>query len=226
MKKSLWNRITALLLACAALFAMGGCGSKADSSDTSESSAASESTGEDIQPVTESNPDDMDYKLTYDSEAVPEGLANTISLYFYAIDTQNYDLYKAQLYTDYQESMEAYLQEKYSYGMERGLEQYHETLVNYAQTDTFTITGLEMAQAKEVLQENFEEDTDFVQDYLDTYASLLGDDFVNKMKEDATAIYDIAVTMKGNDADGNEITILDNVEVLAVEIDGTFGILG
>ena len=46
------------------------------------------------------------------------------------------------------------------------------------------------------------------------------------MKEDATAIYDIAVTMKGNDADGNEITILDNVEVLAVEIDGTFGILG
>ena len=25
------------------------------------------------------------------------------------------------------------------------------------------------------------------------------------MKEDATAIYDIAVTMKGNDADGNEI---------------------
>ena len=100
MKKSLWNRITALLLACTALFAMGGCGSKADSSDTSESSAASESTGEDIQPVTESNPDDMDYKLTYDSDAVPEGLANTISLYFYAIDTQNYDLYKAQLYTD------------------------------------------------------------------------------------------------------------------------------
>ena len=32
------------------------------------------------EPVTESDPDDMNYKLTYDKDKVPDELANTIAL--------------------------------------------------------------------------------------------------------------------------------------------------
>ena len=49
---------------------------------------------------------------------------------------------------------------------------------------------------------------------------------VKDLEEQSDAIYDIAVTMKGENSDGEEITILDNLEILAAEADGSFGVLG
>ena len=45
-------------------------------------------------------------KLTYDKDKVPDELANTIALYFYAVDTQNYDLYLEQINPLYRTSLE------------------------------------------------------------------------------------------------------------------------
>lgn len=219
--KSIGNTPLVFLLAGVMLTAFVGCGKNEDSSGSSAESNAEES-----YTVTESSPENMDYKLTYDSEKVPDDLAQTIAMYFYAIDTQNYNLYLEQINPLYQESMEAFLQEEYGYGMETGLEQYHQTLVGYAGTDDFTITGMEFAQADEVLAENFEEDTDFVAEYLDAYTQVFGEEFTTQLQNEATAIYDIAVTMTGKDGDENAITIIDNLELLVVENDGTFGILG
>ncbi|MFR3812390.1 MAG: hypothetical protein ACLTXT_08130 [Ruminococcus callidus] len=228
MMKHIWKQALALLLALAMTAGAFGCGSKkdADEKSTSESAASESSAEESAQPVTESNPDNMNYKLTYDKDKVPDELANTIALYFYAVDTQNYDLYLEQINPLYRTSLESLLQEQYGYGLENSMEQLHQNLVNYAGTDNFTIQSLELAQAQEVLAEDFEEDTNFVQEYLNAYTQAFGEEFTKDLEEQSDAIYDIAVTMKGENSDGEEITILDSLEILAAEADGSFGVLG
>lgn len=227
--KHIWKQALALLLACGMLAGAAGCGEKKDkteSSNAAESSASDSTAEEETQPITESDPADMNYQLTYDKDKVPDDLANTIAMYFYAVDTQNYDLYLKQINPLYQESLESLLQSEYGHGMENSMEQLHQSLVDYAGTDDFTIESMEFAQAEEVLAEDYEEDTDFVQEYLDAYTQAFGEDFTTKLKEQSDAIYDIAVTMKGKNSDGEEITILDGLEILAVDMDGSFGVLG
>lgn len=222
--KSIWNTSLTLLLAGMMLTSFAGCEKNDDTSNASGTSA--ENSTEDSYTVTESSPEDMNYNLTYESEKIPDDMAKTIAMYFYAIDTQNYNLYLEQIDPLYQESMEAFLQEEYGYGMETGLEQYHQTLVSYAGTDDFTITDMEFAQADEVLAENFEEDTDFVAEYLNAYSQAFGEEFTTQLQKEAAAIYDIAVTMTGKDGDGNDITILSDLELLVVERDDGYRILG
>ena len=204
------------------------CGSKKDAEEksTSESTASESSAEESAQPVTESDPADMDYQLTYDKDKVPDDLAQTIAMYFYAVDTQNYDLYVKQINPLYQTSLESLMQEKYGYGMENSMEQLHQNLVNYAGSDDFTIESMELAQAQEVLAEDYDADTNFVQEYLNAYTQAFGEDFTKQLEEQSDAIYDIAVTMKGKNSDGEEITILDGLEILVAETDGSFGVLG
>lgn len=217
------NAVLSLLLAAGLLTGLAGCSKTEDSSSTaSEESAQEESSA----IVTDSNPADMNYQLTYDSEKIPDGLAETIAMYFYAIDTQNYSLYLEQINPVYQEYMENMLQEQYGYGLETSMEQYHQTLTNYAGTEDYTITGIELGQAEEVLAEDFEENTDFVAEYLDLYSGVFGDGFEEDFKEKTDAIYDVAVTMTGTDGDGNTLTIFDGLEILAAETDGTYGVLG
>ena len=190
--KHIWKQALALLLACGMAAGAAGCGEKKDKAESSAAESSTADSADSIEPVTESDPDNMNYKLTYDKDKVPDELANTIALYFYAVDTQNYDLYLEQINPLYRTSLESLLQEQYGYGLENSMEQLHQNLVNYAGTDNFTIQSLELAQAQEVLD----------------------------------AIYDIAVTMKGENSDGEEITILDSLEILAAEADGSFGVLG
>ena len=206
--KHIWKSALALLLALAMTAGAFGCGSKkdADEKSTSESAASESSAEESAQPVTESDPADMDYQLTYDKDKVPDDLAQTIAMYFYAVDTQNYDLYVKQINPLYQTSLES--------------------LVNYAGSDDFTIESMELAQAQEVLAEDYDADTNFVQEYLNAYTQAFGEDFTKQLEEQSDAIYDIAVTMKGKNSDGEEITILDGLEILVAETDGSFGVLG
>ncbi len=218
--KAIWKTTLALFLGSLLAFSTVGCGK------STESSSDAETTDTEVQEVTESDPEAMDYTLDYDSESVPDDLAKTIALYFYAIDTQNYDLYLEQINSLYQTNMETWLQENYGYGMETGFEQYHQTLVDYAGTEEYTITGMSFAMAEEALADDFDEGTDFTGEYLDTYSEVFGEDFTTQLEEESTGIYDVAVTMTGVDGDGNDITILSGLELLVAETDGSFGILG
>ena len=221
--KHIWKSALALAMTAGAF----GCGSKKDAEEksTSESAASESSAEESAQPVTESDPADMDYQLTYDKDKVPDDLAQTIAMYFYAVDTQNYDLYVKQINPLYQTSLESLMQEKYGYGMENSMEQLRQNLVNYAGSDDFTIESMELAQAQEVLAEDYDADTNFVQEYLNAYTQAFGEDFTKQLEEQSDAIYDIAVTMKGKNSDGEEITILDGLEILVAETDGSFGVI-
>lgn len=229
--KTIWNASLAVLLAGCMLVSATGCGKKNDSSSSSDASSsvaensAEASQEENSQPVTESNLEDMSYQLVYDNSTVPDDMAGTIASYFFAIETQNYELYLEQLNPLYQTSMESMLQEDYGYGLETSLEQFHQTLMDYAETDSFHITALNMAQANEVLADNYDSNTDFVSEYMDAYTQVFGEDFTTQLQSEATAIHDIAVTISG-ESDSGEAFSIDDMEMLVVEIDGKFGILG
>ena len=137
MMKHIWKQALALLLACGMAAGAAGCGEKKDKAESSAAESSTADSADSIEPVTESDPDNMNYKLTYDKDKVPDELANTIALYFYAVDTQNYDLYLEQINPLYRTSLESLLQEQYGYGLENSMEQLHQNLVNYAGTDNW-----------------------------------------------------------------------------------------
>ena len=113
MMKHIWKQALALLLACGMAAGAAGCGEKKDKAESSAAESSTADSADSIEPVTESDPDNMNYKLTYDKDKVPDELANTIALYFYAVDTQNYDLYLEQINPLYRTSLERLLQEQY-----------------------------------------------------------------------------------------------------------------
>ena len=188
MMKHIWKQALALLLACGMTAGAAGCGEKKDKAESSAAESSTADSADSIEPVTESDPDNMNYKLTYDKDKVPDELANTIALYFYAVDIQNYDLYLEQINPLYRTSLESLLQEQYGYGLENSMEQLHQNLVNYAGTDNFTIQSLELAQAQEVMAEEFEEDTNFVQVYLNAYTQAFGEEFTKDLEEQSDAM--------------------------------------
>lgn len=245
----------ALLLAAILAASLVGCGGESDSSnsessaaessestsgsdsdsessdDTDESSDSDDSDGSsddsvDAEAPTESDPEDMAYQLEYDSDSIPEELANTLAAYFYAVETQNYDLYVSKLDPDYLTATEEMLEENYSSNMESSMEMYHQSLIESAGTEDFTITSIEMSLAQESLAENYDSGTDFVEEYLSTFAEVLGEDFTTQLEEDADAFYDVALTITGTSSDGEEVPVMSNLEVLVVEKDGSYGVLG
>lgn len=215
----------ACLLGLGLVAAMTGCEADDDTSSTSSSTAeTSQATATGLTRVTSSQ---VPFTLSYDADTLPEGLAEVAGLYFHAIDIQDFDLYSAQINATYWDAMEAYLQETYGYGIDNDFAGYREALVSYAGTEDYTITAMELTLAEEALAEQYESGTDFVGNYLEAYGAVLGDDFVTTLQDESNAIYDVALTILGEDADGGAITILDRMELLVVEAsDGTFGILG
>ena len=163
----------------------------------------------------------MTYDLEYESDDVPEACADAIATYFYAIETQNFQMYRSSLYTPYADQIDAWLQENYGYGLETALESFHQMLTDNAGTEQYHITAIEMTPA----QPASEEDSNFLDDYLTTYNSILGDTFSKEVSEDADQVWDIAVTLKA-DCDGTEKELITGNEVLMVEKDGVYTILG
>ncbi len=224
--KSIWKVLATALLASCMLASFSGCSDADEDSEASSSTTEAEETTEDETEDPDNITVDSVYELTYNPDKIPDDMAETIAEYFHAIYEQDYDAYQAQINPIYFEAMDAVLQEDYGYGMETEFEQYYEALVEYAGSEDFEITSISMGLAEEVLADEYDEDEDFVGEYLDTYGEFLGEDFVAELEDSATKIYDVAMVMTGVNGDGEEITIMENLEILIVETDGTYGILG
>ncbi len=226
MKLHIFGRTTAVaiaLVAAAATFTACGDDTEESSSGVADADLTEEvEVPEDFTTVTSAG---TGYTISY-SEDVPADLAETIACYFDAIYRGDFDDYLTYVNPTYQDAMEAALQENYGYGLDEDFESFQEALVSYAGTDDYTITEIVMELAETALADEYEEDTDFVDDYLSAYTSFLGDEFLDAIGENTTALYDICFTMYGVDGDGNAITIMDQLEILMAEEDGKFGAFG
>ena len=245
MLQQIRTKFPAVFLAVCMALSLSACGNtedKASSSEASSKSAQSDSSESDAvpvatdtnadnsddtaEPVTESDPADMNYQLDYDSSVIPDAMAKTIATYFYAIETQNYDLYTANLDSDYQTATEKMLQEQHGYGMETSMEMYHQSLISAAGTDDCSITAIEMSMADEALAANYDADTDFVEEYLSAFTQVLGEDFTTQLKQDTDALYDVVLNITGENSSGEAISIMSNLEILVTERGDVYGIMG
>ena len=245
MLQQIRTKFPAVFLAVCMALSLSACGNtedKASSSEASSKSAQSDSSESDAvpvatdtnadnsdntaEPVTESDPADMNYQLDYDSNVIPDAMAKTIATYFYAIETQNYDLYTANLDSDYQTATEKMLQEQYGYGMETSMEMYHQSLISAAGTDDCSITAIEMSMADEALAANDDADTDFVEEYLSAITQVLGEDFTAQLKQDTDALYDVVLNITGKNSSGEAISIMSDLEILVTKRGDVYGIMG
>lgn len=245
MLQQIRTKFPAVFLAVCMALSLSACGNtedKASSSEASSKSAQSDSSESDAvpvatdtnadnsddtaEPVTESDPADMNYQLDYDSNVIPDAMAKTIATYFYAIETQNYDLYTANLDSDYQTATEKMLQEQYGYGMETSMEMYHQSLISAAGTDDCSITAIEMSMADEALAANYDADTDFVEEYLSAFTQVLGEDFTAQLKQDTDALYDVVLNITGKNSSGEAISIMSDLEILVTERGDVYGVMG
>lgn len=245
MLQQIRTKFPAVFLAVCMALSLSACGNtedKASSSEASSKSAQSDSSESDVvpvatdtnadnsddtaEPVTESDPADMNYQLDYDSNVIPDAMAKTIATYFYAIETQNYDLYTANLDSDYQTATEKMLQEQYGYGMETSMEMYHQSLISAAGTDDCSITAIEMSMADEALAANYDADTDFVEEYLSAFTQVLGEDFTAQLKQDTDALYDVVLNITGKNSSGEAISIMSDLEILVTERGDVYGVMG
>lgn len=251
MKRS-WEAILCGVFAVAMIGSLTACGgTEEDSSQSSEAetTAADEnSTAETDAAVTDadasaadstdadsSSQADVVYG-TYEVEAeegVEQACADVIKAYFTAIEEQDFEAYKATLYDYYYNVYNSWLQDNYDYGMETTMEQMHQTLLDNAGGDNLVITGVSVRPSTTEGVEattNSEGETEATEDlptqYLHIYEELLGEGFTDEVKKDVDNALVVAFTMKGTVDGGEEKTVMEGYDLMMVEKDGAYYILG
>lgn len=227
--------------------AAGESSTDADSS----SDESSESSSDDSSTADESSVVYGNYEIEAE-DGVDSACADVIKAYFTAIEEQDFDAYKATLYDYYYNVYNDWLQDNQGYGMETTMEQMHQSLLDSAGGDHLVVTGItvklataegnadeaeEIASEEAAAEETTSSDStaeattegeteDLPTQYLSIYEQILGEGFADEVKKDVDKAFVIAFTMKGTVDGGEEKTIMDGYDLMMVEKDGAYYILG
>lgn len=228
--------------------------SAADESSTdadSSSDESSESSSDDSSTADESSVVYGNYEIEAE-DGVDSACADVIKAYFTAIEEQDFDAYKATLYDYYYNVYNDWLQDNQGYGMETTMEQMHQSLLDSAGGDHLVVTGItvklataegnadeaeEIASEEAAAEETTSSDStaeattegeteDLPTQYLSIYEQILGEGFADEVKKDVDKAFVIAFTMKGTVDGGEEKTIMDGYDLMMVEKDGAYYVLG
>lgn len=228
--------------------------STADESSTdadSSSDESSESSSDDSSTADESSVVYGNYEIEAE-DGVDSACADVIKAYFTAIEEQDFNAYKATLYDYYYNVYNDWLQDNQGYGMETTMEQMHQSLLDSAGGDHLVVTGItvklataegnadeaeEIASEEAASEETTSSDStaeattegeteDLPTQYLGIYEQILGEGFADEVKKDVDKAFVIAFTMKGTVDGGEEKTIMDGYDLMMVEKDGAYYVLG
>lgn len=228
--------------------------STADESSTdadSSSDESSESSSDDSSTADESSVVYGNYEIEAE-DGVDSACADVIKAYFTAIEEQDFNAYKATLYDYYYNVYNDWLQDNQGYGMETTMEQMHQSLLDSAGGDHLVVTGItvklataegnadeaeEIASEEAAAEETTSSDStaeattegeteDLPTQYLSIYEQILGEGFADEVKKDVDKAFVIAFTMKGTVDGGEEKTIMDGYDLMMVEKDGAYYVLG
>ena len=220
----------------------------------SSSDESSESSSDDSSTADESSVVYGNYEIEAE-DGVDSACADVIKAYFTAIEEQDFDAYKATLYDYYYNVYNDWLQDNQGYGMETTMEQMHQSLLDSAGGDHLVVTGITVKlatiegngdEAEEIASEEAAaegttssdstdstaeattegETEDLPTQYLSIYEQILGEGFADEVKKDVDKAFVIAFTMKGTVDGGEEKTIMDGYDLMMVEKDGAYYILG
>ena len=220
----------------------------------SSSDESSESSSDDSSTADESSVVYGNYEIEAE-DGVDSACADVIKAYFTAIEEQDFNAYKATLYDYYYNVYNDWLQDNQGYGMETTMEQMHQSLLDSAGGDHLVVTGItvklataegnadeaeeiasEEAASEETTASDSTDDTaeattegeteDLPTQYLGIYEQILGEGFADEVKKDVDKAFVIAFTMKGTVDGGEEKTIMDGYDLMMVEKDGAYYVLG
>ena len=118
--------------------------------------------------------------------------------------------------------------------METTMEQMHQSLLDSAGGDHLVVTGITVklataegnADEAEEIATTEGETEDLPTQYLGIYEQILGEGFADEVKKDVDKAFVIAFTMKGTVDGGEEKTIMDGYDLMMVEKDGAYYVLG
>lgn len=200
--------------------------SEAESSEqAAESEAERTEDGESAESqapaAEESSVEYGDYEVEYE-ETISEDCAVVIKDYFTAIEDQNFNAYKETLYDYYYNVYNTWLQDNYSYGMETAMEQMHQTLLDQAGGDGLVITSISVAEP----EVESGDASSLADEYLSAYDGILGEGFAEQVKNDVDQVVVVSFTMKGTVGGGEEQVIMENYNILMVEKNGGYYVLG
>ena len=228
--------------------------SSAAETTAADSSAADESSTDADSSSDESSVVYGNYEIEAE-DGVDSACADVIKAYFTAIEEQDFNAYKATLYDYYYNVYNDWLQDNQGYGMETTMEQMHQSLLDSAGGDHLVVTGItvklataegnadeaeeiasEEAASEETTASDSTDDTaeattegeteDLPTQYLGIYEQILGEGFADEVKKDVDKAFVISFTMKGTVDGGEEKTIMDGYDLMMVEKDGAYYVLG
>ena len=228
--------------------------SSAAETTAADSSAADESSTDADSSSDESSVVYGNYEIEAE-DGVDSACADVIKAYFTAIEEQDFNAYKATLYDYYYNVYNDWLQDNQGYGMETTMEQMHQSLLDSAGGDHLVVTGItvklataegnadeaeEIASEEAASEETTSSDStdstaeattegeteDLPTQYLGIYEQILGEGFADEVKKDVDKAFVISFTMKGTVDGGEEKTIMDGYDLMMVEKDGAYYVLG
>lgn len=235
-------KMAAFIAAAVCMMNTAGCGQD----DKSGFIRTSTEIGELITPPEDSEDyslgsyyeDESGIKLYFGDEDISPDTVQAVKNYFLAFQNQDFDAYKANLYPDYAERYDSYLQENYSYDLKHSFElqcQYlRESMIseiyggydaenteNY--TGDFTITRLRVenptlyeGETKEGLIKEFFSDLD------DSF----GMDYHAYVSEHTDSFEYVTFFVIANGEDGGEHLIISEFEIVFAVKDGKYYAFG
>lgn len=194
----------------------------ADSAETEAEGETEEATEEEVQGA---------IPMEYDGTVVPEGAAEAIGEYFRAIMNQDYSKYKACLDSYYFEVYNTWLDGNYGYGMETSFESMHQMIMDSACSadaedgvvEDVVITKIALGEVE--LAEGETSVDEVIDEYLEMYETNIGEGFTEELTAQCDDIINVAFTMTA-DCDGEELTIMTQMELLMTVKGDEYFILG
>lgn len=157
-------------------------------------------------------------KLYFNDDEYPKELILTLEKYFESLAENDFEKFKSCLYPAYIDEMTAFLEENYSYGLDKSFQNQRENLTQKMGGD-FKITRLRAEKTAENTDETIEE---FFTSFNETFEK----DFYTEVKNDVDNFYHMTFYVMAENSENEEILLLSEYEIIFAEKDGVYYTLG
>ena len=157
-------------------------------------------------------------KLYFSDDDYPKDLVLTLEKYFIAFAENDFEKFKSCLYPLYVDEMTAFLEENYSYGLEKSFETQRESLTTKA-GENFKITRLRLEKTEG-------DSTELIQDFFTSFDETFEKDFYDTVKNDTDNFYHVTFYVMAENEENEEILMLSGYEIVIAEKDGVYYTFG
>ena len=158
-------------------------------------------------------------KLYFNEDDYPKDLILTFEKYFRSFTENDFETFKSCLYPAYIDNMTAFLEENYSYGLEKSFENQCKSLTGGY---NFRITSLRIKKTDGDSEE-------FIEEFFTSFDETFEKDFYMEVKNNTDKLYHMIFDLMADDEDdeeNKEYLLLSKYEIVFAEKDGVYYTFG